>query len=101
MDDQTSHRDDQNNQDYQDNQVIIYSAAWCAYCKTEKEYLDKLGVKYTVRDIDEDEGVMDELLAKVSDKSSSIPVTDIDGVIIRGFNRTKIDAALKEKGLIG
>ena len=74
MDDQTSHRDDQNNQDYQDNQVIIYSAAWCAYCKTEKEYLDKLGVKYTVR--------------------------DIDGVIIRGFNRTKIDAVLKEKGLI-
>ena len=89
MDDQTSHRDDQNNQDYQDNQVIIYSAAWCAYCKTEKEYLDKLGVKYTVRDIDED-----------GDKSSSIPVTDIDGVIIRGFNRTKIDAVLKEKGLI-
>ena len=44
---------------------------------------------------------MDELLAKVDDKSSSIPVTDIDGVIIRGFNRTKIDAALKEKGLIG
>ena len=69
MDDQTSHRDDQN------DQVIVYSAAWCAYCKTEKEYLDKLGVKYTVR--------------------------DIDGVIIRGFNRTKIDAALKEKGLIG
>lgn len=101
MDDQTSHRDDQNDQDDQDNQVIIYSAAWCAYCKTEKEYLDKLGVKYTVRDIDEDEGAMDELLAKVDDKSSSIPVTDIDGVIIRGFNRTKIDAALKEKGLIG
>ena len=75
MDDQTSHRDDQNDQDNQDNQVIIYSAAWCAYCKTEKEYLDKLGVKYTVR--------------------------NIDGVIIRGFNRTKIDAALKEKGLIG
>lgn len=101
MDDQTSHRDDQNDQDNQDNQVIIYSAAWCAYCKTEKEYLDKLGVKYTVRDIDEDEGAMDELLAKVGDKSSSIPVTDIDGIIIRGFNRTKIDAALKEKGLIG
>ena len=94
MDDQTSHRDDQN------DQVIVYSAAWCAYCKTEKEYLDKLGVKYTVRDIDEDEGAMDELLAKVDDKSSSIPVTDIDGVIIRGFNRTKIDAALKEKGFI-
>ena len=72
MNDQTSHRDDQNNQDDQDNQVIIYSAAWCAYCKTEKEYLDKLGVKYTVRDIDEDEGAMDELLAKVGDKSSSI-----------------------------
>ena len=80
--------------------VIIYSAPWCAFCKTEKQYLEHLGVAFKERDIEEDDGAMDELLAKVGGQASSVPVTDIDGVIIRGFDRAKIDATLKEKGLI-
>jgi hypothetical protein len=40
------------------------------------------------------------LLAKVGGETSSVPVTDIDGVIIRGFDRGKIDATLKDKGLL-
>lgn len=81
-------------------QVIIYSAAWCAFCKTEKQYLEHLGVPFTVRDIEADDGAMDELLAKVGDSTSSVPVTDIGGEIIRGFDRAKIDAALKTQKLI-
>lgn len=82
------------------NMVTLYSAPWCAFCKTEKQYLEHLGVEYTVRDIEEDEEAMKELLAKVGGTASSVPVTDIDGVIIRGFDRAKIDATLKEKQLI-
>lgn len=80
--------------------VIIYSAPWCAFCKTEKQYLDHLGVAYINRDIEEDKGAMEELLAKVGGDTSSVPVTDIDGVVIRGFDRAKIDTTLREKGLI-
>ncbi|MGB4762577.1 MAG: glutaredoxin domain-containing protein [Candidatus Saccharimonas sp.] len=82
------------------SQVIIYSAPWCAFCKTEKQYLEHLGVTFTVRDIEEDDGALDELLAKVDGANSGVPVTDIDGVIIRGFDRPKIDATLREKGLL-
>ena len=82
------------------SQVIIYSAPWCAFCKTEKQYLEHLGVPYTVRDIEEDDGAMAELLAKVGGETSSVPVTDIAGTIVRGFDRIKIDAALEEAGLI-
>ena len=82
------------------NNVIIYSAPWCAFCKTEKQYLEHLGVSFTVRDIETDEGARDELLAKVGGSASSVPVTDIDGVIIRGFDRAKIDATLKLKSLL-
>ena len=78
--------------------VTIYSAPWCAFCKTEKQYLDHLGVSYVVKDIEEEAGVMDELIAKSGQQS--VPVTDIDGVIIRGFDRAKIDTTLKEKQLI-
>lgn len=79
-------------------QVTIYSAPWCAFCKTEKQYLDHLGVAFTVRDIEEDEGAMEELVKK--SEQQSVPVTDIGGVIIKGFDRVKIDATLREKGLL-
>ena len=79
-------------------QVTIYSAPWCAFCKTEKEYLEHLGVAFTVRDIEEDTGAMEELIEKSGQQS--VPVTDIDGVIIKGFDRTKIDATLRDKGLL-
>ena len=78
--------------------VIIYSTPSCAFCKTEKQYLDHLGVSYVVRDVEEDADAMDELIAKSNQQS--VPVTDIDGVIIRGFDRLKIDATLKEKALV-
>lgn len=78
--------------------VTIYSAPWCAFCKTEKEYLEHLGVTFTVRDIEEDAGAMEELVEKSGQQS--VPVTDIDGIIIRGFDRTKIDATLRDKGLL-
>ena len=79
-------------------QVAIYSAPWCAFCKTEKEYLEHLGVAFTVRDIEEDTGAMEELVEKSG--KQSVPVTDIDGIIIRGFDRAKIDATLRDKGLL-
>ena len=79
-------------------QVTIYSAPWCAFCKTEKEYLEHLGVAFTVRDIEEDTGAMEELVEKSGQQS--VPVTDIDGIIIRGFDRAKIDVTLRDKGLL-
>lgn len=78
--------------------VTIYSAPWCAFCKTEKQYLEHLGVEFVVRDIEEDEGAMEELVEKSGQQS--VPVTDIAGVIITGFDRPKIDATLREKNLL-
>jgi mycoredoxin len=37
-----------------DAKVIIYSTTWCAFCKTEEQYLDRLGVSYIKKDIEED-----------------------------------------------
>lgn len=82
------------------SRIIVYSAPWCAFCNTEKQYLEHLGVEFTVRDIEEDNGAMEELLEKVGGETSSVPVTDIDGIIIRGFDRAKIDTTLRDKGLI-
>ncbi|MFZ1243395.1 MAG: glutaredoxin domain-containing protein [Candidatus Saccharimonas sp.] len=80
--------------------VTVYSAVWCAFCKTEKQYLDKLGVAYVSKDIEADPGAQDELIAKTNGRAQGIPVTDIDGEIIYGFDRAKIDQTLKAKSLL-
>jgi glutaredoxin len=57
-----------------------------------KDYFDKLGVKYTDKDVEHDGTAMQEAVAKSGQRG--IPVIDIDGEIIVGFDRPRIDAAL-------
>lgn len=71
---------------------IIYSAAWCAYCHAAKQYFDRLGVKYEIRDVDINHRYATESYEKSG--QLGIPVIDIDGTIIVGFDRPKIDATL-------
>jgi glutaredoxin 3 len=78
--------------------VTIYSATWCAFCHAAKGYLDKLGIKYTDKDIEQDPKTAQESIEKSG--QMGIPVLDIGGTIIVGFDRPKIDAALKAEQLI-
>ena len=83
-----------------DAKVTIYSTTWCAFCKTEMQYLDKLGVKYNEKDIESDKAAYDELMSKSGGNFRGVPVTDIDGDLVLGFDRPKIDELLKTKGLV-
>lgn len=73
-------------------QVTVYSATWCAFCHAAKDYLDKKGVKYTDKDVDSDRAIAEESM-KISGQTG-IPVLNINGQIIVGFDRPRIDAAL-------
>jgi glutaredoxin 3 len=77
---------------------IIYSATWCAFCHAAKQYLDKLGVTYEERDIESDPQFAEESVKKSG--QMGIPVIDIDGQIIVGFDRVKIDSVLHDKKLV-
>ncbi len=78
--------------------VTIYSASWCAFCHQAKQYLDKLGITYTDYDVDKhpDKGM--EAVEKSGQRG--IPVLDIDGDIILGFDRPKIDESLKTHKIV-
>ncbi len=78
--------------------VQLYSATWCAFCRAAKDYLNKLGVSYEEFDIDKDPSKAEESVKKSG--QMGIPVIDIQGTIIVGFDRPKIDAALKTHKLI-
>lgn len=72
--------------------ITIYSATWCAYCHAAKQYFDKLGLGYTDKDVDDDPNALNEAVTKSGQRG--IPVIDIDGTIIVGFDRPAIDAAI-------
>ncbi len=78
--------------------VTVYSASWCAFCHAAKQYLDKLGVAYADKDVESSPEIANESVEKSGQRG--IPVIDIDGTIIVGFDRPKIDAALKSHHLV-
>ncbi len=78
-----------------DNKVIVYSTNWCAYCKMAKQYLGSKQVSVQEKNIEEDPEAHQELMNKIGGNFRGVPVIDIAGTIILGFDRPKIDAALK------
>lgn len=84
----------------QTDMVTVYSTPWCAFCKTEKQWLDSLGVKYVAKDIEEDENAKQELLAKLDGQFQGVPTTDIAGQMIVGFDRPKLEEALRNNKLL-
>ena len=81
-----------------DTKVTVYSADWCAFCHAAKDYLNKIGVKFTEKNVEENQKFAQEAVEKSN--QMGIPVLDIDGQIIIGFDRPKIDAALKDKKIV-
>jgi glutaredoxin 3 len=72
--------------------VIVYGAEWCAFCHVAMKYFDGKGVKYEYRNVDEKQEWLMESVTKSG--QTGIPVLDMNGTIIVGFDRPKIDAAL-------
>ena len=72
--------------------ITIYSAPWCGYCVAAKRYLDGKNVKYLEKDVDQDPANAQEAIEKSGQRG--IPVIDIDGQIIVGFDRPTIDRLL-------
>lgn len=78
--------------------VTIYSAPWCAFCHMAKHYLDGLGVKYKDIDVDSDSSAAQTLVQKTG--QAGIPVLEIGDQTILGFDKARIDQALKDSKLV-
>ena len=74
--------------------VKIYSTPTCPWCKKVKEYLKEKKVKFTDVNVADNEKAREEMIDK-SDQMG-VPVLDINGKIIVGFNQDEIDKALKK-----
>jgi glutaredoxin 3 len=80
------------------NSVIIYSASWCAFCHMAKEYLKSLKVPFDEVDVEHDRDAATRLVQKTG--QAGIPVLEIGQETIIGFDRPRIDSALRANKLI-
>ncbi len=73
--------------------IKIYSTPTCVYCKTLKGYLQRNQIAFEDIDVSKDEKELQEMI-KISGQMG-VPVVDIDGEVIIGFDKVKIDQLLK------
>jgi glutaredoxin-like YruB-family protein len=72
--------------------VIVYSTPTCPYCIRLKKFLDEGDIAYENKDVSSDEAAKKEMVDK--SKQMGVPVVDIEGDIIVGFDKDRISAAL-------
>jgi glutaredoxin len=72
--------------------VVLFSAEWCGACQRAKQHLDRKGVAYRERDIDDDEDALREV-QRVQGRVA-IPLLGVDGRFIAGFRPDVYDRAL-------
>ncbi len=75
--------------------VTIYSTPTCVYCHNLKEYLTKLNIAYKDIDVASDEKELEKMVA-ISGQMG-VPVVEIEGNVVIGFDKEKIDELLKIK----
>lgn len=63
--------------------IKVYTTATCAYCHALMDWLDEMGVEY------------EEVDATKFDDIAAVPVTEINGTRIVGFDRPAIKRALR------
>lgn len=56
--------------------------------------MDEKGVEYQKKDIEKDPSARQELLNKAGDSFRGVPVTDIDGHLVLGYDRPALESAL-------
>lgn len=73
--------------------IVIYSTPYCAYCKMAKEYFTSKGFQYEEYNVMSDVEKREEMVKKTG--QLGVPVIEIDGKLILGFDRTRINEYLK------
>lgn len=72
--------------------VTIYSTTVCPWCVKAKKYLESKNIEFVDLNVAEDMEAREQMLKKT--KQMSVPVLDINGTIIIGFDKKAIDDAI-------
>jgi len=73
--------------------VKVYSTPFCPYCTMAKEFLKKHAIKFEKINVQENRAAAIEMIKKSG--QSGVPVIEVDGNIIVGFDEKKLSQALR------
>jgi glutaredoxin-like YruB-family protein len=74
------------------HRVIVFSSPTCAWCTRAKTYLRTRGVPFRDGDVSRDPAAARDLVRRTG--QMGVPVIEIDGKPIVGFDQARIDSAL-------
>ncbi len=72
--------------------VTVYSTPTCPYCKMAKAYLAENNIEFKDIDVSTDDKAAQEMIDKSG--QMGVPVIEIDGKHIVGFDKEAVKAAL-------
>jgi glutaredoxin-like YruB-family protein len=72
--------------------VIVYTTPTCSWCTTVKRHLQENGIQYREINVAADQKAAEEMVKKSGQQG--VPQTEINGQIVVGFDKTKINSLL-------
>ena len=72
--------------------VKVYSTPTCPWCMRTKDFLKQNNIIFTDIDVSSNQAVAEDMIQKSG--QMGVPVVEIEGEIIVGFDKEKIKAAL-------
>lgn len=72
--------------------VILFTTPSCSYCRMAKKYLRQRGIRFKDVDVSKDSAAARDMVRRSGQQG--VPVIDIGGKVIVGFDRPKIDRLL-------
>ncbi|MEB2286991.1 MAG: NrdH-redoxin [Anaerolineae bacterium] len=73
--------------------VIIFSTPTCSHCNHAKRYLRERGVRFRDVDVSRDPVAARDMVRRSGQQG--VPVIDIGGKIVVGFNKPEVDRLLE------
>lgn len=74
--------------------IKVYSTENCPYCVMLKDWLKEKGVEFEEIDVGKNKKAAKEMVEKTG--QMGVPVTDIDGHVVVGFNKEAIEELLEK-----
>lgn len=74
--------------------VAVYTTPSCSYCRMVKDWLKQHNVRFDEYDVAADPRRAQEMVRKSG--QMGVPVTDLNGRVIIGFNTGELERALRK-----
>ncbi len=77
--------------------VIVYGTSWCGACRAARQYLTARKIPFADKDVEKDASAARELAekaARLGVPSDRVPILDVRGRLLIGFDKARLEALL-------